>query len=1193
MAKRGKAVGQTQKDFAETVAETLLEQLKQGTAPWQKPWVGGDERRMPYNPSSGKDYRGGNAMYLWAVGMMEGYTDARWMTYRQAAGEGAQVKKGEHGTRIQYVMFGGEQPATDDNGKPVIGADGKQKKQWVDYERPRIMHYTVFNASQIDGLAPVVPRPTMPEWQRHEVAEAILTASGAAIEHQEGNRAFYSPKQDSITLPMREQFPTADGYYATALHELGHWTGHETRLDRDLSHPFGSEGYAKEELRAEIASLMLGDRLGIGHDPTQHAAYVGSWIKALEEDPREIFRAAADSEKITSYVLGLQQTQQQNQEQTNAVAPPVADAALMAELRELHADANEGYSPLTSWENLSQTAQQRGLVASIARTPGGADDTPPFLVTYAAQDGTPTAITTGLFADGKALTSVDGQRIEGTGYTADDEWQRDALTKASILEKNRSQPQTATTATRFEKLAGDFNDRYEALDRPNGIERAYLVPTPGAEGEFWRHEDLTEAIERANDNGLAQFYSVNSADDKLVDYAKRDGDWYRERPVVPQLPAEQIEANTPALAAAIQGQGEPLAVLAEYTAIRQGIHPSVAPGADGVEAADAYAERFAAQAPATAVRFAREWKADAGRFAEEAATTPERVNRFANDIGQRGVEARTPGSEALQRAPAVGDYVRFTPNGKDFAARPTVAGPVQGVLVHHSQAAGIGDRWKIAENPRDLSTVVTVYQDQGDLRPADMREQTPLQQAAVYRPQEPAMSNERKYLAVPYKEKDQAKAAGAKWDKVAKSWYAPEGADAAKLAPWLPENRPSAQAIVDDVKQQFADALKAEKFQLDGEPIMDGNLQRVKVEGDKGEETSGAYVGHLDGILPAGYIQNFKTGVKTNWKADQAVPQIGEQDRARLETEAAEKRAARDQERDAAYRETAGRVTAELTAAEFAPDDHPYLVSKGLSGPSGLRVDDKGNLLVPVHGNDFNGEFSSLQRIGPDGRKGFEKDGKVAGGYFMTVRPTGELSINNPKAPIIIAEGWATAETIGRAIGATTVTAFTSGNLEAVAKAIREKYPDRPIIIAGDNDVKREREGKPNVGKAAAMVAAEAVGGHAAIPQFKRDQQGSDWNDIAHSQGNEVVKQAMLESLAIADRRMIADARYTGHDGTRAAEVATLHQSEVNQQTVGDSNEQAVAIKSTFTRNRDTAEAVEEKQEREPQKHTSGRGRSR
>ena len=130
------------------------------------------------------------------------------------------------------------------------------------------------------------------------------------IRHGEADRAFYRPSTDSIHLPHKHQFPTPDRYYATALHELGHWTGHELRLNRDLSHPFGSEGYGREELRAEIASMLLSGELGIGHDPGQHVAYVNSWIKALQEDPTEIFRAAADAEKIQDYVLALSQQQE-------------------------------------------------------------------------------------------------------------------------------------------------------------------------------------------------------------------------------------------------------------------------------------------------------------------------------------------------------------------------------------------------------------------------------------------------------------------------------------------------------------------------------------------------------------------------------------------------------------------------------------------------------------------------------------------------------------------------------------------------------------------------------------------------------------------------------------------------------------------------------------------------------------------
>ena len=156
-------------------------------------------------------------------------------------------------------------------------------------------------------MPPLQPRKE-PEWSAIERAEHMLQASGAVIKHSEHDKAFYRPSTDSIHLPDKNQFESADRYYSTALHELGHWSGASQRLARDLAHPFGSEGYSKEELRAEIFSMLLGDELGIGHDPGQHAAYVSSWVSVLKNDPLEIFRAAADAEKIQDYVLGLEQT---------------------------------------------------------------------------------------------------------------------------------------------------------------------------------------------------------------------------------------------------------------------------------------------------------------------------------------------------------------------------------------------------------------------------------------------------------------------------------------------------------------------------------------------------------------------------------------------------------------------------------------------------------------------------------------------------------------------------------------------------------------------------------------------------------------------------------------------------------------------------------------------------------------------
>ena len=296
-------------DHYTRVAEQLIEKLKEGTAPWQQPWDAGGYGSRPMNPTTGKPYRGGNMLYL----MMQGHGDPRWMTYRQAQSVGAQVRKGEKGTPIIYWKFEEERTVHGDNGKPVRDTDGNAVKEKVQLERPRSFISYVFNADQIEGLEPLLTPEKPQGWADVTRAEKLLEASGAKIVNRKQAGAFYRPGEDAIYLPLKAQFSDEVGYYSTALHELGHWTGHETRLNRE-SGPFGSISYAKEELRAEIGSMMLSAELGIGVSVDSHAAYVQSWIKVLQDDPREIFRAAADAEKICDFIMDLELTQEQRLE---------------------------------------------------------------------------------------------------------------------------------------------------------------------------------------------------------------------------------------------------------------------------------------------------------------------------------------------------------------------------------------------------------------------------------------------------------------------------------------------------------------------------------------------------------------------------------------------------------------------------------------------------------------------------------------------------------------------------------------------------------------------------------------------------------------------------------------------------------------------------------------------------------------
>lgn len=280
----------------ERVANKIIDQLKKGTSPLQRSWKSGGGQILPFNVVSGKRYRGGNIMHL----MSQDHNDPRWMTSRQAESMGARIRKGEPGTQICFWKFHEEVDKLDEQGRPVYDKNGNHVKVNARLENPEVFHYTVFNAEQIDGLSRYQERPIA--WSPLDRAKGILEGSGAVIRHY-GDKAFYDRRNDVIVMPNKDRFFSEDKYYAVALYELAQWAGHPSRLDRG---PHGGDYYAREELRTEIASMILGRELGIGRDPKHiNVARVAGWIGALKEDPAEIFRAAADAENIRDYILSF------------------------------------------------------------------------------------------------------------------------------------------------------------------------------------------------------------------------------------------------------------------------------------------------------------------------------------------------------------------------------------------------------------------------------------------------------------------------------------------------------------------------------------------------------------------------------------------------------------------------------------------------------------------------------------------------------------------------------------------------------------------------------------------------------------------------------------------------------------------------------------------------------------------------
>src|SRR5213593_2068211 len=287
------------RDLRQEVTDSIIAAIEKGVAPWQRPWQSG-AFEMPMNPTSGKPYRGGNAVHLMVVGMRKGYEDPRWLTYRQAQENEWQVRRGEKGTQIEFWQFPDARSS----------AHEESRDDAPDSRRDHVLYrvYTVFNARQIDGIPAHAPRVHQ-EWETVKTAETLLRNSGARISHDQADRAFYNPVSDTIHLPPRAAFKSAGAYYGTALHECCHWTGTPQRLNRETlneSYRFGDLNYAKEELRAELASVFLMAERGIPHNPDSHAAYVGSWLQALREDRHEIFRATRDAHRAADLLLALE-----------------------------------------------------------------------------------------------------------------------------------------------------------------------------------------------------------------------------------------------------------------------------------------------------------------------------------------------------------------------------------------------------------------------------------------------------------------------------------------------------------------------------------------------------------------------------------------------------------------------------------------------------------------------------------------------------------------------------------------------------------------------------------------------------------------------------------------------------------------------------------------------------------------------
>lgn len=1212
------------KEYVQDIAERLIEQIKSNTAPWQKPWQGGKTSEvLPINLNTGKPYRGMNLVNLMSVAEAKGFSDNRWITYKGAEKLGAQVRKGEKSTSVHYWKFTEEVALKDEDGNPVLDKEGKQVTVHVKLDKPRVFFANVFNAEQIDGLPPKEQTiKPLEEWERHKRAEEILEASGVKLRHKAGDAAFYRPSTDEITLPLKEQFPTADNYYATALHELGHATGHPTRLNRDLSGGFGSENYAKEELRAEMASLFIGQELQIGHDPGQHIAYLKSWVKVLEDDPKEIFRAARDADLISSYLLDLSQEQKiDNTQTTDQDTEEIKQIFLM---RQQNQELDQSVKALNkigkkSGFSLALQPSEESLKVCFVKNSGmiephvhvhkdggiglvgGISSSMVMLSRPEAILAVTSAINP--FRDAITITD-DAKKFIEKVQKMEEKLQDNSFSTNFTYLKNQLNQQFSESSIsaliELKKIGDQESLRVSYVGKNNELhhyssslnEKGFLsiayngvnVPSSNT-GSVDKHlADITQASLAYNDLSMiadhevmsrVKAYKANALGDSpqttwehLKKVAQENGLFARisdnilpqnlsdeEREQQPKFiinyaDQEQINMDVNTLVFA-NGKAVTLQKNEEYEAIQVTSDPmtqaknllTLVDSELRMNVKSTHTEKTyidvgfgdkeeAKQLGARWDSKVKAWYVPAGMdmkpFEKWKVINPEEQQKDqTNTISKRNfINVPIEEKDEAKQLGAKWDRVQkswYIPAGIDSK-------PFEKWMEQEVQQSPI-------PHQIDLDNVVPGMKDH--LKDIEQQEEIIEQ-------------TEKTYLAIPFSEKEEAKQLGAKFDADAKSWYVPINVNIEPFEKWLPHNQNHVD-LPDTSKSirpedEFKAALMQAGLMVQGDPIMDGKMHRVPVEGDRKGQISGAYKGFVDG-RPAGYIRNFKTGLEEKWKSNSVSFNVV--DTARMRAEAAQNRANNEKRLELLYERTAEQAQMVYGVAEVV-EQHPYLEKKGINSnqvikivpdpevlPRGCEIKiaktwqeakqwrdenkakginetilTKGDLLVPGYNAD--GKLMMLQTINGNGFKGYMKDAKKSGSFAVF----GE--IQNGK-PFLIAEGVATAVTLREQTNQPVVSAFDSGNLLNVARELREKYKESRIYLASDNDhtveAKNREMGKNgilNPGVEYALQAANEIQGFVLTPKFAKDDPGTDWNDLFKNQGKEEFHEQMRSELSKA-----------------------------------------------------------------------------
>ncbi len=1025
---------QTKKDlFHVALSKQVAEQIKRGTVSWLQAREN-EHIDLPYNPITGKNYTAANNMVLSA----KGYTDNRWLTYDQAAEQGYQVKKGEKATEIAFYHY----------------IDYKTKEK---LDKPKIQTVKLFNAEQLTGIEKMPGKASNKEEALAKV-QSIFENSQVKIVNNQKDKVFYRSKDDTIYMPPKEAYKDELAYGSAAIHELCRWAGNgEERLNYETV-PFGTEAFARQKLRTEIASYMLCKELGLPFEP-EGEQFAVQWSQIIEKSPFEILNAAKDAEKIKGFIMEFDKTLEKAQELEQVQEVQKEKRYFEpSDYTDYYKVYERGHSRTTSF-NLYDISQLHAMCEQKHRELIELD-------LFRSQ-----------IEDSIAMNEGDDWLVNIQKNTLEqvEKSQKEGYTYAIYNPEFSENGITFITGHTVEELIEEISFYPQELD----LRSIEIEPMSNHSVDITVPEKDREKVKELGaefDEEENRWYIPE--DTNLTPFEN----WMYEE--VEVQPIQQVE----------QAQNVENSISGTQEHAQQAEQKQDAPKKEWkemIKLSVSYDDKDEAKA------LGAKWSKQEQSWYVLEGTDLQPFYKW------------LPKEKKVELIMASRDYLDVPREEKDEAK-------ALGAKWDKYQKAWYVEKGTDLEpfakwNKLDL-TVRNVSQtaEQTPKEQAVSQTAEPKQEQAAEPKQEVSieqnLAQDKTFIAVPYDERKDAKALGAKWDAENKSWYVEKGADLNKFKEWLVDENTVVPAKQESISPEieFAQHCRANGLDVDT-PIMDGQIHRVPLI-SKPDGKDGAYCGYLDGV-PSGWSQNYVTGEKSKFVSSGV--QLTEEEKAKQRAEHARKLQEREAKRQRDYDIAANNAKRVLNNSVEADKNHAYLQEKGIK-PYIAMENIYNQLVVPVQ--NIHGDIRGVQFIEENGSKKFLSGIEKKGNFALLSEEAKDVS------KVLVCEGFATGASLHEATKLPVVVAFDAGNLEEVSKALAEKYKGIEITVCADNDRYKDN----NVGLECAKKAALAVNGKLAVPQFTKEEQArklTDFNDLHKAQGLDAVTRQVSQARSLTQKQ--------------------------------------------------------------------------